>query len=583
MAYISRHFIEKLVAQVDIVDIIDKAVPLKKKGHHYVACCPFHNEKTPSFTVFQNTQTYHCFGCGASGNVISFLTTHRHLDFVEAVEELAAYASLEIEYDNNVQANSAPKEDFSPLYALMTQIATYFQTQLYEPHAEMARDYLNKRGLTRKIGNKLQLGYAPMGWDNLLNAFGDSKENKALLIKLGMLSEKEAGKVYDRFRHRIMFPIHDLRGRVIAFGGRTLNENKKEAKYLNSPETVLFKKSQTLYNGHYVRTLRDAKNVIIVEGYMDVAALMQFGIENVVATLGTSTTTEHLKKLFRSYAELVFCFDGDDAGRKAAWKALENSLSVLESGRHVKFMFLPQNEDPDSFIRQYGRATFLEQVKHAMPLSQFLFEQKTQSLNLNTPEGQASLVKAVKPLLEKLPAGTYADLMWHKLNELTPHANLKKSTTLSNNIQRNKSHTTFTKPKDKLSLAEKAIRLLLLNPQLAKTVRKVEKLHILQIENIILLEEILEFIGLNPHVNTGMILAHYQGTPSENLIRYFMNQNYLLSSEEMQREFNSMMEKLYQHYDEQRYQMLLQNFSALTEVEKQELQSLYQRVRSKQP
>ncbi len=355
---IPQSFIDDLMNRIDIVEVIDGRVPLKKTGREYTACCPFHNEKTPSFTVSPTKQFYHCFGCGAHGTAIGFLMEYEHLSFPESVEELARLAGVPMEYEGPSPNEPVRRKKDESLYDLLAKVDQYYRQQLRQhPQSRRAVDYLKQRGVSGEIAAEFGLGFAPPGWDNLERQLGQSAEVREKLVSTGMLIKKDSGGSYDRFRDRIMFPIRDRRGRTIAFGGRILPDNQEKgdkppAKYLNSPETPLFHKGQELYGLYEARqALRDITRLMVVEGYMDVVALAQYGIRYAVATLGTATTEEHLHKLFRLTPEIVFCFDGDRAGREAAWRALNNALPVMREGRQIRFMFLPDGEDPDSYVR----------------------------------------------------------------------------------------------------------------------------------------------------------------------------------------------------------------------------------------
>ncbi|MCK5893490.1 MAG: DNA primase [Endozoicomonadaceae bacterium] len=407
---IPQHFIDDLLARTDIVDVITERIPLKKAGRNHQACCPFHKEKTPSFTVSQEKQFYYCFGCGASGNALGFIMNLENLDFPVAVEQLARLAGLEIPQEHsNGQARTGP----NPAYELLAKAAEYYQEQL-KTHStsKQAIGYLRNRGVNNKTVQQFQIGFAPLGWDNLMKALGSTPEREKTLTESGMLVEHEEKKsLYDRFRHRIMFPIRDSRGRVIGFGGRVLGDEKP--KYLNSPESSVFHKGQELYGLYEARQAnRDLKQVIVVEGYMDVVALAQQGITNSVATLGTATTCEHLQKLFKLTSQVVFCFDGDQAGRKAAWRALENTLPEMRDGRQVRFMFLPQGEDPDSMVRKEGKDALLSRIRHeALTLDDYFFKQLANEVDITTLDGCARLAKMATPYFEQLPEGHYKTLL----------------------------------------------------------------------------------------------------------------------------------------------------------------------------
>ncbi len=389
-------FKQELLHRVDIVDVIERYVPLKKGGSNYLACCPFHTEKTPSFTVSPTKQFYHCFGCGVHGNAISFLMEYQGLGYVEAVKDLAESVGMKMpEFEPRVkQSESGPD-----LYAIMEQAGDYYREQLKT--SPRAIEYLKGRGLTGKIAARFGIGYAPEGWQNLEGVFQNYADNA--LKDAGLVIDAEGGRRYDRFRDRIMFPILNQRGSVIAFGGRVLGEG--EPKYLNSPETPLFEKGQELYGLPQARpAIRAAGRVIVVEGYMDVVALAQHGIEYAVATLGTATSPVHVQKLLRQTDEVVFCFDGDAAGRKAAWHALEVSLPYLADNKTVRFLFLTPEHDPDSFVREEGSKAFERKLGEARPLSEFLLDELKARVEPGTAEGRSRLVHEAKPLLQRLSA-----------------------------------------------------------------------------------------------------------------------------------------------------------------------------------
>src|SRR5690606_28626611 len=382
MALIPQRFIDDLLDKVDIVDVVGSRISLRKSGKNYSARCPFHDEKTPSFTVSPDKQFYYCFGCGAGGNAIGFVMDYDRTDFPQAVEQLARHAGLEVPRESRERdpADSRRKQ----LYSLLAEAEKYYRAQLRQhPDAKLATDYLKKRGLTGAIAGQFAIGFAPPGWDNLIGHLGHDDQRVRLLREAGLVIQKEdsPGRVYDRFRQRIMFPIRDTRGRTIGFGGRVLGNDKP--KYLNSPETPVFHKGSELYGLYEAHTtLREIPNLLVVEGYMDVVALAQHGIHNAVATLGTAATAEHLAKLFRYTAEVIFCFDGDNAGRQAARRALETCLPAMTDGRSARFLFLPEGEDPDTLVRKLGAEGFTRLLADAQPLSEFLFHTLGESLNL---------------------------------------------------------------------------------------------------------------------------------------------------------------------------------------------------------
>ena len=394
---IPESFIQDLLARIDIVDLIDGYVPLKKAGANYAACCPFHNEKSPSFTVSPSKQFYHCFGCGAHGTAIGFLMEYQGLGFVETINELAGRVGMQVP-DEDRGSRTQDHGSIRGLVEAMTRAAQYYKDQLKK--SPKAIDYLKQRGLTGEIAARYGIGYAPEGWQNLEAVFPDY--SAAELLSAGLVIENDAGRRYDRFRDRVMFPIINQKGEVIAFGGRVIGQG--EPKYLNSPETPLFEKGRELYGLPQARQALREKNVaIVVEGYMDVVALAQHGVGNAVAALGTATTAVHVQKLLRQVDRIVFCFDGDSAGRKAAWRALENALEALSDNKSIGFVFLPEPEDPDSFVRTNGEAAFGRRVVEAMPLSDFLLRELAQRCDLTSSEGKARLIFEAKPLLLKLP------------------------------------------------------------------------------------------------------------------------------------------------------------------------------------
>ena len=412
---IPQSFINDLLARTDIVDVIDARVQLKKAGKNYQARCPFHDEKTPSFSVSPDKQFYHCFGCGVSGTALTFLLEHDRLEFVEAVETLARLAGMEVPREGGT---SRPERDNSALFAVLAKAEQVYRGALKS--SGEAVSYLQARGLTGVVARDFGIGFAPDEWQTLRDSLGeDATVTEALLLEAGLLIRHENGRTYDRFRGRIMFPIRDTRGRVIGFGGRVLG-NQDGPKYLNSPETPIFHKGRELYGLYEARqALRRIDRLIVVEGYMDVVALAQSGVANAVATLGTATTAEHFQKLYRYAAEVVCCFDGDRAGRQAAWRALENALPSLTDGRQLRFMFVPEGEDPDSLVRKEGRDAFAARVAAASPAIEYLFSRLGEGLDVTHLDGQAQLATLVLPLIERVPDGVLKQLMRQRLESIT--------------------------------------------------------------------------------------------------------------------------------------------------------------------
>ena len=419
MARLSQAFLDDLLDRLDIVEVIDRRVKLKKAGKNYTACCPFHDERTPSFSVNPDKQFYYCFGCGAGGNALGFVMDYERLDFREAVEGLAQTVGLEIPEDDPRTGQEPPKDQNKPLYEILEQSSKFYEHALRQhPERHKVVNYLKARGLTGEIARDFRVGFAPEGWDNLIRASGDQPATQERLLTSGMVVKNDSGRIYDRFRERVMFPIQDQRGRIIAFGGRVLGDDKP--KYLNSPETPVFQKSRELYGLWQARKHpRRLERIVVVEGYMDVIALAQHGIPYAVATLGTSTSETHLERLFRLVPEVVFCFDGDDAGRKAAFRGLEATLPAMQDGRQSKFLFLPEGEDPDTLVRAKGKDYLENLFDHADPLEEFLFKHLAKGLDLESMDGRARFSKLAVPYLDRLPEGVFQTLMYHALAERT--------------------------------------------------------------------------------------------------------------------------------------------------------------------
>ncbi|XOV87233.1 MAG: DNA primase [Pseudomonadota bacterium] len=416
---IPQDFIDDVLSRVDIVEIVQPRVSLKKQGNNYTGLCPFHNEKSPSFSVSQDKQFYYCFGCQASGNALKFLMEFDRMEFRTAIEFLASSAGMEIPQERTAEAPAQTQRRKS-IFEVLSQATDFFKDQLRQNDTrERAITYLKGRGLSGEIARDYGIGYAPPGWDNLYRALAKSNLERELLIESGMVIDNpEEDKTYDRFRDRIMFPIRDLRGRTIAFGGRIIGDGKP--KYLNSPETPVFHKGRELYGLYEARQrVRRLEEVMIVEGYMDVVALAQHGVNYCVATLGTATTADHLDRLFRMVSRLVFCFDGDSAGRNAAWKALLTALPFMRDGRSARFLFLPDGEDPDSLVRQEGKDKFEERLTQAPHLPEVFFDHLSADLDIESLDGKASLASLAMPLIQTMPEGVFRQLMIDRLSGLT--------------------------------------------------------------------------------------------------------------------------------------------------------------------
>jgi DNA primase len=512
---IPQQFIEELLGRVDIVELIDKRVPLKKQGREFAACCPFHNEKSPSFYVSPVKQFYHCFGCGAHGTALSFLIEYDHMEFREAVQELASLTGMEVPQEQGEsQVQGVSK---APLYEALDRAASFYKERLKD--SQVAIDYLKGRGLTGEIARDFGLGFAPAGWDNLLKAVGDTDERRKQLLDTGMLIEK-AGEhpFHDRFRERIMFPIRDRAGRIIGFGGRVIV--KEEPKYLNSPETPLFHKGRELYGLYEAcQALRNIPRLLVVEGYMDVVALAQYGVRYAVATLGTSTTDEHLKKLFRVTPEVVFCFDGDRAGRAAAWRALENALPEAQDGRTIRFLFLPEGEDPDTLVRKEGQEEFERRIaREAIPLSAYLLDSLTAQTEMKTPDGRARLLHLAAPHFNRLPVGAFREMLRKELGNLAQMEPGKL--TMLNQAQAERTEARWTpaaapvrhpgRP-TMLSPVEMAISCLLHHPALAMLAGDPQDLG--GSRELDLFRALLVFAQSGPHMNEALILEHWREDP----------------------------------------------------------------------
>ncbi|MFW8590600.1 DNA primase [Glaciecola sp. 2405UD65-10] len=510
-------FIEDLIARSDIVDVIDSRVKLKKAGRNYQACCPFHNEKTPSFSVSQEKQFYYCFGCGAKGNVLSFLMEFDRLDFVEAVEDLAQQHGLEVprEKGSAPLKSSQEKSERDALYALNEQVAKYFSQQIKQ-HKNSAKviEYLKGRGLSGQIVKQWDIGYAPEEWDGVLSNFGTSAKAIEHLLSLKLINENENKRRYDFFRHRIMFPIRDKRGRVVAFGGRIIDT--EGPKYLNSPETPVFHKSYELYGLYQARQAnRNLERLLVVEGYMDVVALAQFDITNAVAALGTATTPDHIQTMFKSCSEIVCCYDGDRAGRDAAWRALENALAYLQDGKIMKFLFLPDGEDPDSMVRKIGKDAFQKLMSDAKPLSSFFFDSLLSKFSIGSIEGKAALKAYATPLIEKIIGENQQGLMFAHLGKLCGEgdghdysADVKQA-----NKQRKIKHIDYKAPKlVSLSPLRMMIRILLESPNVAskEPLANPSMLNPKMINGLAMLIEIHEYCLRSPNANTAQLFEAFR-------------------------------------------------------------------------
>jgi len=511
MARIPQNFIDDLVARADIVELIDARVPLKKAGREFQACCPFHNEKTPSFTVSPQKQFYYCFGCGAHGTALGFLMEFDRLDFIDAVKELAQQMGVEVPVDDSPQARERRAEGES-LYDILGAANDWYQKQL--PTNTTAVDYLKKRGLTGETAKRFGIGYAPAGWDGVMKQLGSSETARGQLLTAGLLIEKadDRERVYDRFRDRIIFPIRDARGRVIGFGGRVMGDDTP--KYLNSPETPVFHKGRELYGLYEAKQAnRELTRLLVVEGYMDVIALAEQGLNFAVATLGTAVTPDHLQRLFRTVPEVVFCFDGDRAGRKAAWRALEESLPQLRDGRQARFLFLPDGEDPDSLVQAEGPEAFEQRVQNADSLSRFLFDSLADKVDLSSLDGRSRLIELAKPLLKPVPAGAFRELLLQELAQRS-QLDINRLERLLQTQTQSRPTKAKTKPTDadsgKPTAMRTALALLIQQPNLAARIGESHELGQLDAPGMDLFVQVLMVLHDQPQLNTAALLERWR-------------------------------------------------------------------------
>lgn len=562
---IPQSFIDELLNCTDIVEFVDSYVPLKKRGTSHIACCPFHNEKNPSFNVVPKKQFYHCFGCGASGNVISFAMTYLHQSFPDAIETLATRAGLAIPRDKDPEKQTHSLN----LYALLNRVAGFYQ-QTLKSSGQVAINYLKQRHVSGEVAKLYQLGYAPSGWQTIEMQF---RPNKQELIATGMLIQKDDGKTYDRYRHRIMFPIHDRHGKIIGFGGRAIDADQKP-KYLNSPETVIFQKNRELYGLHQIlQQPGNLNNVLIVEGYMDVIALAQHGIMNAVATLGTATSTYHIQLLSKHTKQLIFCFDGDAAGRQAAWRALENSLSQLNAGLAASFIFLPDGHDPDSLVREEGVELFRQRLQNATPLNQFFFDTLTNDIDHTNLTGKSQLVNAAKPYLIKMTDGPYKQLMMnelarltrietHRLGLLIDEKIIKKTPDAGNNITRTPIRI--------------ATALLLQHPELYSACAKQISHDALKDPKNHVLQAIVQQIAEKPTINTATLVEAWRDSPLFDSINKLAAWTHQVPEDALANEFNDIIRFLAKQNQENEIQQLIEKarHQGLTKMDQLTLQDM---------
>jgi DNA primase len=580
---IPQPFIDELLDRVDITEVIDARVPLKRTGRNLKGLCPFHKEKTPSFTVNGDKQFYYCFGCGAGGNAIGFLMDYERMDFPAAVETLARYTGLEVPREES-PATERRKEQ-APLYDWMSASSDFYQAQLRQPVAAPAVEYLKGRGLSGQVAKRFGIGFSPPGWNNLEQALVKQDKDRRQLVSAGMLIKNEdSGRIYDRFRDRIMFPIRDIRGRVVAFGGRVMGDDVP--KYLNSPETPVFSKSRELYGLYEARQAHaQLRRLLVTEGYMDVVALAQHDINYAVATLGTAVGSSHLERLFRYTNEVVFCFDGDKAGRAAAERALVAALPEMRDGRQAWFLFLPEGEDPDSVVSKQGKEQFELLINEAQPLSEFMFSLAGRDINLQTVDGRARLSNQVTPMLSQLPDGAFKQLLAAELANRTglspqdivltaPPAKTRPiAEAAPTQVETPKlAPKPSPKPRQRLQSSQqpsimpplrKAGGLLFFNPALASGAGDFEYLADWPDQEARFLYEILTYLKQSPDTGSALLLGRWMATDFRSLAEGLIGSQELLPRARLQAEFNDTMKLLAEKYRHSRYHQELGELDAL--------------------
>jgi DNA primase len=580
---IPRDFIDDLVARSDIVDIIDARVKLKKAGKNHQACCPFHNEKSPSFSVSQEKQFYYCFGCGAKGNVISFLMEFDRLEFPEAIEELAKTYGMDVPREKGGAPGPTPqqKSQREQDYQLMESVTRFFQHQLKNhPQAPKVIDYLKGRGLSGDVVKAWDMGFAPPEWDAVLKTFGSDEHKQSRLLELKLISQNDNNRRFDFFRNRVMFPIRDKRGRVVGFGGRVMEDDGP--KYLNSPETPIFHKGFELFGLYQARkNNRKLDRLLVVEGYMDVVALSQFDIQYAVAALGTATTPEHIQAMFKSTSEIVCCYDGDRAGREAAWRALENALPFLKDGVAMKFLFLPDGEDPDTMVRKVGKEAFEALLDQAVPLSKFFFDNLLQRHSVASNEGKAALKSEATPLINKIQGDNQRELLQIDLSRLFGE---EAKETLARDIKDANSRKAPRKmdyqapTKIKQSPLRMMLRLLLDQPALASENKGVQLAPLQQtaIPGIPLLIDLHSYCYANPKATTGMILEAFREHPNSKHLAQLLESDLIAQSMNLRAEYKDCYKKLLSWHFTARLDELMAKakFSELSIDEQQELNLL---------
>jgi DNA primase len=582
---IPQSFIDDLVARADIVEIIDRRVRLKKAGREFKACCPFHDEKSASFTVSPSKQFFHCFGCGEHGTALGFLMAYDHMSFPEAVEALASEMGVEVPRESGPDTERRGPD----LYPVMSSAASFYSERLKE--TPLAVDYIKDRGISGEIARDFQMGYAPDRWDAVLGHLGGEPEGPKLELA-GLVIARDGGGHYDRFRGRVMFPIRDHRGRVIGFGGRVIGDG--EPKYLNSPETPLFHKGRELYGLYEARQAnRELPRLLVVEGYMDVVSLAQAGIRYAVATLGTATTPDHLERIFRVTDEVVFCFDGDRAGRQAAWRALENALPVIREGRQIRFLFLPDGQDPDSMVQAEGCEAFESRFADALSLSGYLIEELAGQVDLASVDGRARLLELSRPLVARIPEGVYRDLLVEQLSKRagTDVGTLRRA--LAGTTSEARKIRADAPRRGRLGLdpgrespVRRAIRMLLTEPSIASAIEDTSDLEGLDVPGVALLAELIQLVRSRSEVNTAVLVEHFAGRPDHAPLMKLAGMGLAISDrvdpEQLGEEFFDTVSLIRRHQTEVRLEALQQKIElgAASRDEIEELMALKRRLSS---
>ena len=554
---IPRGFIDDVVARTDIVDLIDNKVPLKKAGKNYQACCPFHNEKSPSFSVSPEKQFYHCFGCGAHGNAISFLMEYEQLEFVEAIEELARLHSLDVPRENTggkpQKYPSVSREQKQSDYEMMELAARYYQHSLkHDSNSKLVIEYLKNRGLSGEVAQAYGLGYAPDSWDGAMKTLAKTPEQRQQLVDLKVLTQNDKGRTYDFFRNRVMFPIRDKRGRVVGFGGRVLDDSTP--KYLNSPETRVFHKGSELYGLYQAKqAYTSLERVLIVEGYMDVVSLAQQGIKYAVAALGTATTPEHMQLLFRSTRQVICCYDGDRAGRDAAWRALENAMAHLKDGVDLRFTFLPDGEDPDTMVQKEGKEAFEQRLGQAKPLLDYFFEHFVSELDITSDAGKSALLAQAKPLIEQVPSDYYKEALLSKLARLIGKDVDKLAVNNPSPVAEVKRHQT----EFQITPMRRAIGLLLQHPELAKEIPFIPALAKAELPGFATLIQIQQSILDEPDITPAVLLERFRESKEYPFLARLFSWEHQIQADNLIADFKETFKSLQDSYLEKRLEALL--------------------------